>query len=232
MRRSCNGCRVLRKACGEDCLIKPCLSWIESPGSQAHATQFLSKFYGRAVLMSLIRNGPPNLRPAIYRSLLYEACGRIINPVFGSVGLQWSGRWHLCQAAVEAVLKGLPISQISSDDLALSSSSPHKSPGDIWHVNNAPEAKLHKANKRKGRKSKNIVLESAILETKLVKDVEKDKLYGEIIEMIESPLIEDGQEQEQEEKKKMEGEVDHLNLGFDLVTRVYNPNMYEIDLNL
>lgn len=48
---------------------------------------------------------------AIFRSLLYEACGRMLNPVYGSVGLLWSGNWQLCQAAVENVLRGLPIAQ-------------------------------------------------------------------------------------------------------------------------
>jgi len=28
---------------------------------------------------------------AIFRSLLYEACGRMLNPVYGSVVLLWSG---------------------------------------------------------------------------------------------------------------------------------------------
>lgn len=49
---------------------------------------------------------------------MYEACGRIVNPIYGSVGLLWSGSWQLCQTAVEAVLKGAPITQISSDSAA------------------------------------------------------------------------------------------------------------------
>lgn len=48
---------------------------------------------------------------AIFQSLLYEACGRVLDPVCGSVGLLWSGNWQLCQAAVEAVLKGVPITR-------------------------------------------------------------------------------------------------------------------------
>ncbi|RWV78879.1 hypothetical protein GW17_00060072 [Ensete ventricosum] len=55
---------------------------------------------------------------AIFQSLLYEACGRIVNPIYGSLGLLWSGSWQLCQAAVEAVLKGAPITQTSSDSAA------------------------------------------------------------------------------------------------------------------
>ncbi|KAJ4874573.1 LOB domain-containing protein 42 [Raphanus sativus] len=91
MRISCNGCRVLRKGCNQDCTIRPCLQWIKSADSQANATLFLAKFYGRAGLLNLIESGPDHLRPAIFRSLLYEACGRIVNPVDGSVGLMWSG---------------------------------------------------------------------------------------------------------------------------------------------
>lgn len=35
----------------------------------------------------------------------------MLNPVYGSVGLLWSGNWQLCQAAVENVLRGVPIAQ-------------------------------------------------------------------------------------------------------------------------
>uniref|UniRef100_A0A0E0MQX6 LOB domain-containing protein n=1 Tax=Oryza rufipogon TaxID=4529 RepID=A0A0E0MQX6_ORYRU len=111
MRMSCNGCRVLRKGCSDNCAIRPCLQWIRSPDAQANATVFLAKFYGRAGLINLITAGPEHVRPAIFRSLLYEACGRMLNPVYGSVGLLWSGNWQLCQSAVESVLRGMPIAQ-------------------------------------------------------------------------------------------------------------------------
>lgn len=130
---SCNGCRVLRKGCSEDCSIRPCLEWIKCPQSQANATLFLAKFYGRAGLINLINSGSENLRPAIFRSLLYEACGRIVNPIYGSVGLLWSGSWHLCQAAVEAVLKGEPITPIDSEADENERSPPFKA-YDIRHV--------------------------------------------------------------------------------------------------
>jgi hypothetical protein len=87
------------------------LQWIRSPDAQGNATVFLAKFYGRAGLINLITAGPENVRPAIFRSLLYEACGRMLNPVYGSVGLLWSGNWKLCQNAVENVLLGMPIAQ-------------------------------------------------------------------------------------------------------------------------
>jgi hypothetical protein len=35
----------------------------------------------------------------------------MVNPVYGSVGLLWSGNWQLCQDAVENVLRGVPIAQ-------------------------------------------------------------------------------------------------------------------------
>ncbi|KAI5684278.1 hypothetical protein M9H77_05506 [Catharanthus roseus] len=134
MRMSCNGCRVLRKGCSDNCSIKPCLQWIKSPDSQANATVFLAKFYGRAGLLNLINAGPEHLRPAIFRSLLYEACGRIVNPIYGSVGLLWSGSWQLCQDAVEAVLKGAPITQIASEAAETQNGPPLKG-YDIRHVN-------------------------------------------------------------------------------------------------
>ncbi|XP_030529163.1 LOB domain-containing protein 40-like [Rhodamnia argentea] len=131
MRMSCNGCRVLRKGCGDNCSIRPCLQWIKSPASQAHATVFLAKFYGRAGLMNLINAGPEPLRPAIFRSLLYEACGRILNPIYGSVGLLWDGSWQLCHAATEAVLSGMPITPIASASEAVA---PPLKAYDIRHV--------------------------------------------------------------------------------------------------
>ncbi|KAE9466805.1 hypothetical protein C3L33_01292, partial [Rhododendron williamsianum] len=103
---SCNGCRVLRKGCSENCILRPCLQWIESPESQGHATIFVAKFFGRAGLMSFISAVPLNQRPALFQSLLFEACGRTVNPVNGAVGLQWTGNWHVCQAAVQTVLRG------------------------------------------------------------------------------------------------------------------------------
>lgn len=50
---------------------------------------------------------------ALFRSLLYEAVGRTINPVNGAVGLLWTGNWHLCQSGVEKVLRGGALSQLS-----------------------------------------------------------------------------------------------------------------------
>ncbi|RDX64188.1 LOB domain-containing protein 38 [Mucuna pruriens] len=103
---SCNGCRVLRKGCSESCMLRPCLQWIETAEAQGHATVFVAKFFGRAGLMSFISNVPENQRPALFQSLLFEACGRTVNPVNGAVGLLWTGNWHVCQAAVETVLRG------------------------------------------------------------------------------------------------------------------------------
>ncbi|KFK41262.1 hypothetical protein AALP_AA2G106900 [Arabis alpina] len=139
MRISCNGCRVLRKGCNQDCTIRPCLQWIKSADSQANATLFLAKFYGRAGLLNLIESGPDHLRPAIFRSLLYEACGRIVNPVDGSVGLMWSGNWAQCQAAVDAVLNGLPITHTPLPSATESHQiiHPHRT-YDIRHVAKGP----------------------------------------------------------------------------------------------
>lgn len=103
---SCNGCRVLRKGCSESCVLRPCLQWIETAEAQGHATVFVAKFFGRAGLMSFISNVPQNQRPSLFQSLLFEACGRTVNPINGAVGLLWTGNWHVCQAAVETVLRG------------------------------------------------------------------------------------------------------------------------------
>ncbi|GFP84650.1 LOB domain-containing protein 41 [Phtheirospermum japonicum] len=148
MRMSCNGCRVLRKGCNIDCSLGPCLQWIKSPESQANATLFLAKFYGRAGLLNLINAGPTHLRPEIFRSLLYEACGRIINPVYGAVGLMCSGDWTRCQAAVEAVLAGAPLVNQAAcvDD---SSTADHGSPLQVCDIRH-----LHRARARKRGKNR------------------------------------------------------------------------------
>ncbi|KAA8536268.1 hypothetical protein F0562_028746 [Nyssa sinensis] len=56
--------------------------------------------------MSFISAVPESQRPALFQSLLFEACGRTVNPVNGAVGLLWMGNWHVCQSAVETVLRG------------------------------------------------------------------------------------------------------------------------------
>ncbi|PQP93515.1 LOB domain-containing protein 39 [Prunus yedoensis var. nudiflora] len=103
---SCNGCRVLRKGCSETCILRSCLQAIDSPEAQGNATLFLAKFFGRSDLLSFISAVPESQRPALFQSLLFEACGRTINPVNGAVGLLSSGNWHVCQSAVETVLSG------------------------------------------------------------------------------------------------------------------------------
>ncbi|CAN1135699.1 LOB domain-containing protein 39 [Linum perenne] len=103
---SCNGCRVLRKGCGENCVLRSCLYWIPTPQAQGNATLFLAKFFGRSDLLSFISSVSDLQRPALFQSLLFEACGRTVNPVNGAVGLLWSGNWHVCQAAVQTVLAG------------------------------------------------------------------------------------------------------------------------------
>ncbi|KAF7062525.1 hypothetical protein CFC21_069114 [Triticum aestivum] len=116
MRASCNGCRALRKGCADDCTIRPCLTWIRGADAQANATVFLAKFYGRAGLLNLLAAGTdPALRPALFRSLLYEACGRVANPVYGATGLFTTGQWEACQDAVQAVFEGRRIPVPSGD---------------------------------------------------------------------------------------------------------------------
>ncbi|KAK4434368.1 LOB domain-containing protein 38 [Sesamum alatum] len=110
---SCNGCRVLRRGCSEQCILRPCLEWIESPQAQGNATLFVSKFFGRSDLMSFIAAVPESKRPALFQSLLFEACGRTVNPVNGAVGLLSTGNWHICQSAVETVLAGGVLRPIS-----------------------------------------------------------------------------------------------------------------------
>lgn len=59
---------------------------------------------------------------ALFRSLLYEACGRTINPVSGAIGLMWTGNWDLCQAAADAVLRGESLRPLSTVPAAFTDS--------------------------------------------------------------------------------------------------------------
>jgi len=67
---------------------------------------------------------------ALFQSLLYEACGRTVNPVTGAVGLLWTGNWHVCQAAVDTVLRGGTLRPIP-DFLAGAPPSPPTHPGGV-----------------------------------------------------------------------------------------------------
>ncbi|OEL30894.1 LOB domain-containing protein 37 [Dichanthelium oligosanthes] len=111
---SCNGCRVLRKGCSDACVLRPSIDWIDGAQPQANATVFVAKFFGRAGLVASLAAVPLHHRPALFRSLLYEACGRTINPVSGAIGLMWTGNWDLCQAAADAVLRGESLRALST----------------------------------------------------------------------------------------------------------------------
>ncbi|KAL6219000.1 hypothetical protein ACLB2K_012207 [Fragaria x ananassa] len=100
---SCNGCRVLRKGCSENCMLRQCIEWMEDPQAQAHATVFVAKYFGRAGLLSFINAVSETQRPALFQSLLFEAVGRTINPVNGATGLLLAGNWKV---AVERVMSG------------------------------------------------------------------------------------------------------------------------------
>jgi hypothetical protein len=53
---------------------------------------------------------------AVFKSLLYESCGRLVNPTYGALGLFWTGQWNRCEAAVEAVLTGSNINDVTVVD--------------------------------------------------------------------------------------------------------------------
>lgn len=91
---------------------------------------------------------------AIFRSLLYEACGRIINPIYGSVGLMWAGNWDRCQEAVEAVLRGSEIMQVNIEDGGGGGSAAESHPimpfkgCDIRHLSKESSGGVHRVRSR------------------------------------------------------------------------------------
>lgn len=58
-----------------------------------------------------------------------------MNPIHGSLGLLSSGKWQLCQDAVEAVLRGDPITQIATESAEINNGPPILKTHDIRHVN-------------------------------------------------------------------------------------------------
>ena len=117
---------------------------------------------------------------AIFKSLLYEACGRIVNPIYGSTGLLWSGSWQLCQAAVEAVLKGLPITQVSSDSAFKACDIRHVSKEEIQR----PSDQLHKVKSRRSRFKKS----SAAAKHKPKVESVSDELAGDTWNELGGPV--------------------------------------------
>lgn len=59
-----------------------------------------------------------------------------MNPIHGSLGLLSSGKWQLCQDAVEAVLRGDPITQKATESAQIDNRSPTLKSHDIRHVKN------------------------------------------------------------------------------------------------
>lgn len=63
-----------------------------------------------------------------------------MNPVGGAVGLLWSGRWDLCEAAVETVLRGGAISAEAGDSDGV---------GDLYGRSGGPAFTFSSARRRK-----------------------------------------------------------------------------------
>ncbi|XP_016476601.1 LOB domain-containing protein 37-like [Nicotiana tabacum] len=177
---SCNGCRVLRKGCSENCILRPCLQWIETAEAQGHATVFVAKFFGRAGLMSFISAVPENQRPSLFQSLLYEAAGRTVNPVNGAVGLLWTGNWHVCQAAVETVLRGGALRRIPdflSASLDIDEASECTDVFKVEHPSqNNMQPKMHKRRRFPEEASK--VLQLADLDLSLTPGFKSQKVFS------------------------------------------------------
>ena len=81
----------------------------QRPGTYIYTYQILCSFFlgcVTCVIVSVLIFFFWLCFSALFQSLLFEACGRTVNPVNGAVGLLWTGNWHVCQAAVETVLRG------------------------------------------------------------------------------------------------------------------------------
>ncbi|CAM8936556.1 hypothetical protein QQ045_013920 [Rhodiola kirilowii] len=146
---SCNGCRALRKGCGDSCVLRPSLQWIVGHQAQANAILFAAKFFGRSDLIGFLSAVPDDRKPALFQSLLFEACGRAVNPVSGAVGLLSTGNWHLCKAAVDSVLFGRSPQPLPEFLFTVTATSTPKT--DENNNNNKPSRGLER--RRHGKKS-------------------------------------------------------------------------------
>lgn len=70
----------------------------------------------------------------MFQSLLFEACGRTVNPVNGAVGLLWTGNWQVCQAAVETVLRGGTLRPIPELVSGLTPDEASEACTDMWRL--------------------------------------------------------------------------------------------------
>lgn len=152
---------------------------------------------------------------AIFKSLLYEACGRIVNPVYGSVGLLWSGKWQLCQAAVESVLKGAPITQLATATTPTMTVVAPMKASDIRHLSNRKNhgaVDLHKVNARSRAQFKQPGFWSIRAETGEPGPLEGENLLEQSMEIANGSCI------GQVEHVVIKGEQDTMrrDLGLDL----------------
>lgn len=63
---SCNGCRALRKGCGDSCVLRPSLGWIVGHQAQVSATLFVAKFFGRSDLIRFLSSVPDSRKSGNY----------------------------------------------------------------------------------------------------------------------------------------------------------------------
>lgn len=130
------------------------------------------------------------------------------------------------------MLKGIPISQIPSDD------SPIKSTGGIRHVNKEMKAKLHKITKTNHSRFKREGSKLKSMERSLVAGahelVQGRGSYESPVKVWSPEVIEIGspQSEEKQDNIEQEQEIAVLDLNMEQIPRECDTDLYKIDLNL
>ncbi|GAA0162746.1 hypothetical protein Leryth_024887 [Lithospermum erythrorhizon] len=94
----------------------PCLNWMNSSVLQDSAVTILAKFYNPKEVLDILCHTPQHRRAGVLVCLLYEVCGRLLDPENGLEGLFRSGHWEKCYYAVRAILKGETITPLPTSN--------------------------------------------------------------------------------------------------------------------
>lgn len=137
-----------------------------------------------------------------------------MNPIYGSVGLLWSGSWQLCQAAVESVLKGEPITPINSETAANGHAPPLKA-YDIRHVSKDETSTANESSKTTRCRVRKVI------KPKPIKPSKDELSHESSVSHVSELAMVDGDSKETESMVSEETEVVglELTLGLEPVSR-------------
>ncbi|GLJ11343.1 hypothetical protein SUGI_0153180 [Cryptomeria japonica] len=88
----CAACRMLRRRCGEKCVLAPYF-----PSNDLHKFATAHKIFGASNIIKLLQDLPRDQRADAVTSMVYEASARIRDPVYGCAGVICHMQSQLCE---------------------------------------------------------------------------------------------------------------------------------------